>query len=267
MEKRFTLYLLLFIVTYPLSGIEFSQKPKKLPAYYTAPSQDIAIIERNLLYQGFEILAVTSIFPGSTVITITNEELKNTNSYLATLQISVNAQDVRVQNPSYFGAAYLGEQYYYGKFYDTITALENALGTLNSSSQKVDFTNLASYCFMYGLPKREDMLKIERGPSLVEKISTKKAKQSIAYQLKLPNGSTLVGHKLSHKTNEFLTILGEHKNTQVLPYETIINGNEVSMMNPKYYLALSFPKLTLHQFMQIASTPDQIYRNIKKTYQ
>ncbi|HHD75649.1 MAG TPA: hypothetical protein ENK95_02345 [Campylobacterales bacterium] len=250
-----------------LNGIEFSEEPKKLSAYYSAPSQNIAVLERKLLHQGFEILAVTSIFPDSSVITITNEELKNTNSYMATLQISVNTEDVRVQNPSYLGAAYLGEKYYYGMFYDTITALENVLGTLHSSAEKLNVKELGNYCFMYGLPKKDDILNIKADANLLNKISTKEAKRHITYQLKLPNGTTLIGHKLNHKTNEFLNVLGEHRSSHVLPYEAMIKDNVVSIMNPKYYLALSFPELTLEQFIQIASTPDQIYRNIKKVYQ
>ncbi|HHS93060.1 MAG TPA: hypothetical protein ENK82_06905, partial [Campylobacterales bacterium] len=60
MKKRFTLCLLLILFSMQLNGIEFSEEPKKLSAYYSAPSQNIAVLERNLLHQGFEILAVTS---------------------------------------------------------------------------------------------------------------------------------------------------------------------------------------------------------------
>jgi hypothetical protein len=185
---------------------------------------------------------------------------------MATLQVNVNNKEIRVQNPSYLAAAYLGNSYYYGQFKDTINALERVLGTLENGSQKADFSTLENYSFMYGLPKKEDTLVIKKGIGLIEKISTAQARTYIAYKLTLPNGSTLVGHKLRATTNKFLKILHQEKNSQILPYEAIIVGNKVSIMSPKYYLALSFPQLSLHEFMQIASVPDQIYRNIQKAY-
>jgi hypothetical protein len=211
-------------------------------------------------------LATTNILKGQSIITITNQELQNTNSYMATIQVNVNHKEVRVQTPSYLAAAYLGNDYSYGQFKDTVNALERVLGTLRNGLHKAEFSTLENYRFMYGLPKKEDTLVIKRASKLIEKVSSLEAKQYIAYTLTLPNGATLVGHKLRAKTNKFLQILSQEKNAQILPYEAMIIGDEVSIMNPKYYLALSLPMLSLHEFMQIASVPDQIYRNIKKAY-
>jgi hypothetical protein len=266
MKKIFTLSLLLLLFNLKLLGIDFSQKPMKLSAYYIAKKQSLAIITRNLLHQNFDILATTSILPGHTVITITNRELQNTNSYMATLHISINPHDIRVQNPSYLGAAYLNKNYYYGKFCHTTMALQKALGLLSHDEQELNLSELADYTFMYGLPKREDILSVKKSPNLTKLFLQAKTNEYVAYRLPLPNGSILVGHKLHEKTHNFLKILHQEENTQILPYESMIHGNEASMMNPKYYLALSLPTLTLQEFMQIASTPDRIYRNIKKAY-
>jgi len=266
MKKTLTIYLLLLFHV-KLLGVDFSQKPLKLSAYYIAKKQTLAIITRNLLHQNFDILATTSILPGHTVITITNKELQNTNSYLATLQVSINPYDVRVQNPSYFGAAYLNKSYYYGKFCRTTLALEKALGILINDEQQLSLSELSEYTFMYGLPKREDIRFIKKSPDLTKLFLSPHKKEHIAYHLPLPNGSILVGHKLPKKTNSFLTLLHQEENTQILPYESMIYGNEASIMDPKYYLALSLPKLTFKEFIEIASTPDDIYRNIKKAYE
>jgi len=267
MKKTLTLYSLLLLLNTQLFAIDFTQKPSKLSPYYIAKKQSVALVKRNLLHQNFTILASTSILPNCTVITITNEELKKTNSYMATLQVNISPYDVRVQNPSYLGAAYLTKNYYYGKFTQTIIALEKALGRLESDKQGLDVSELADYRFMYGLPRREDMLSIKKTPELTKLFLKSNAKKTIAYHLELPNGAILVGHKLPKNTNNFLKVIKQERNTQILPYESMINGNEASIMNPKYYLALSLPTLTLHEFMQIASTPDRIYRNIKKSYE
>lgn len=266
MKSVLTYYILMLMLSIKIFAFDFSQVPQKISAHYTAPSQNIQVLINKLKKHGFSILAKTKILKTHNILTISNQELQNTNSYMATLQVNVNAKEIRVQNPSYLAAAYLGKNYQYGQFKNTVNALENALGGLTNSIQKADFNTLANYRFMYGLPRKEDSILIKRDKKIMEKISRPKAQQYIVYTLTLPNGAILVGHKLRAKTNKFLEILGEEKNAQILPYEAMIIGNEVRMMNPKYYLALSLPLLSLHEFMQIASVPDQIYRNIKKAY-
>lgn len=264
--KRLLTTSILSILSVPLLAYTVPSTPSKISAHYIAPKQDLNSVINHLEENGFKILATTPILEQSNVITITNEELQQTNSYMATLQINVGTNNIHVQNPSYLAAAYLGENYKYGQFKSTTTALSNALGSLSNSSQQAEFSALAQYRFMYGLPSREDTLSIRKSPKLLEKLSKEKAKKYVAYTLTLPNGSILVGHKLHGTTNKFLKILGQEDNAQILPYEAIINGDEVSMMNPKYYLALSLPQLTLQEFMEIASIPDTIYRNIKQAY-
>ena len=266
MHKILTNYILIVIFSIELYAINFTTPPQKLSAYFVAPNQNLKTVIKKLKSNGFTVLATTNILKGYDVITITNQELQNTNSYMATLQLNVNQKEIRVQNPSYLAAAYLGKSYTYGQFKDTINALELTLGTLINDFQKANLSTLSEYRFMYGLPKKEDNLGVKKAKKLLEKISTLKAKKYIAYTLTLPNGTTLVGHKLDAKTNKFLQIINQGKNSQMLPYEAMINGDEVSIMSPKYYLALSLPMLSLHEFMQIASVPDQIYRNIKKAY-
>jgi hypothetical protein len=265
MNKLLTYCTFTLVCSVKLFAFNFTPVPKQISAHYIAPSQNLQLVISKLQANGFTVLATTPILKKYNVITITNQELQNTNSYMATLQVNVNPNEVRVQNPSYLAAAYL-DTYYYGQFKQTVNALERSLGSLTNGFQKANFSTLANYRFMYGLPKKDDILSIKKATSLIEKVSTLNSKRYIAYILNLPNGSTLVGHKLKTKTYRFLEILGQEKNSQILPYEAMIIGDEVSIMNPKYYLALSLPQLSLREFMEIASVPDQIYRNIKKAY-
>ncbi len=265
--KKVLVIHLLFLVVPKLFAFNAASVPKKLSAHYVAESQALDMVKNKLQNNGFHILAITPILKNQHVITITNQELQNTNSYMATLQVNVNETEIRVQNPSYLAAAYLSKNYRYGQFKATINALERSLGTLHNGFQQAELSSLGEYRFMYGLPKKEDTLTVKQASNILEKISSESAKKYIAYTLTLPNGSILVGHKLRERTNRFLQILGEEKNAQILPYEVMIKGDKVSMMNPKYYLALSLPQLSLREFMEIASVPDRIYRNIKKAYQ
>jgi len=265
MKKIYIHFMVAWLFTLPLTAFNFTSVPQKIAAHYVAKTQSLEAIQKKLQENGFQILAISNILEGQNVITITNQELQNTNSYMATLQINVNAKEVRVQNPSYLAAAYLNN-YRYGQFKETIESLERALGKLHDGEQKADFSTLKNYTFMYGLPTKKDTLLVKKDSKILEKITHPDAKSYIAYTLRLPNGNILIGHKLRKRTNQFLNILAEEKNAQVLPYEAMIIGDEVSILNPKYYLALSFPELSLDEFMEIASVPDQIYRNIKRAY-
>ncbi|NEW60366.1 hypothetical protein GSY74_03650 [Sulfurovum sp. bin170] len=40
----------------------------------------------------------------------------------------------------------------------------------------------------------------------------------------------------------------------------------VTVLDPKYYLALSLPLLSMTEFMKIATAPDQIVKDIKRAY-
>ena len=245
-------------------AFDFSSTPSKLSAHYVATAQSADTVKEKLTENGFTVLAKTNIIKGHDVITITNDELKATNNYMATLQVSVSGSEVRVQNPSYLGAAYLGDKYSYGKFKATVNALEKALGTLKGSDQKADFSDLSDFNFMMGMPKLGDAITVKEGKGLAAKVTG--ANKHIAYTLTLPNGLTLVGHKLREKTNKFLKTLGQEKNAQILPYESMVYGNAVQMLDPKYYLALSLPLLSMGEFMEIASVPDQIEKDIKRAY-
>jgi hypothetical protein len=242
-----------------VAKFNFDKVPKKLPAYYLAGIQRIDTIKTKLTAQGFEVISTDKILSGKTVITITNQELKATNSYMATLHILVNrdASEVRVQNPSYLASAYL-KNYHYGDFKKTLTGLENALSRMIPMMEAKNIATLSDYHFMFGMPYLNDTITVSRETILPQK--------SISYSLKLPNGTILVGHKLSSKTTSFLKKIGQSNNAQLLPYESMIKGGRATILDPKYYLPLSLPSLSMGKFMKIATTPDSIEKEIQRAY-
>ena len=241
--------------------------PKNLTAYYASNPQSINSITTKLQANGFTILGKNEILKGKVVITITNNELTKTNSFVSTLNILVNGIDeVRVQNPSYFGAAYLQKNFKYGQFKSTLISLQSVLGDMYEVSDINEFSELEDYNFMFGMPHLDDTIVLAEGDNLLEKLTGKNSEKYVAYRLKLPNGATLIGHKMRSRDNKFLNKVEAGKNAQLLPYQAMVKDGKAYMLDPKFYLALSLPLLTMSDFMKIATTPDKVEETLKKAY-
>jgi len=241
--------------------------PETLSAYYVAQPQTVDTVKAKLEENGFKVLAQTEPLKDHTILTITNAQLQATNTYLATLNVHINAsKEVRVQNPSYFAMAFLQDTFKYGQFTDTLKSLISSLGDLYAVNDKYETKELSEYQFMMGMPHFNDVMEVAEGTDLVSKITNEKAGKYVAYTLTLPNGSTLVGHKLRSRTNKFLNKITAERNTNLLPYQSLIKEGKAVIMDPKYFLALSLPLLTMSDFMKIASAPTEIEKDIKRAY-
>ncbi len=238
---------------------------KNTPTYLSADFVPLEAIKQKLTDNGFTILSTQPILKGETVLTITNPALKATNSFLSALNVVVNdtAREVRLQNPDYLGRAYLGKRFKPGMFDPTLRAFQKALGTLYASKDGMKPSDLPGYHFMMGMPYVGDTVEIASGSDLAARA---KGNKTVAYTLPLPDGSTLVGHLLSKRTVKYLKKLGVTYNACMLPYTTLIHGDKAETLDPKYYLALSLPKLSLGEFMKIATVPDAIIKELKKAY-
>lgn len=235
-----------------------SAMSESISTYLIGASVSASDVKSKLKANGFDVLATTN-----DVITITNPELQATNTYLATLQVYVGGADVRVQNPAYFGPAYLKNSYKKGQFKATIDSLKKALGELKPSHEQLDAEDIPDYHFMMGMPYFSDTINVNDHDDIYKKI---KGNTHIAYSLTLPNGTILVGHKLTPSTSGFLSKIHQTNNSQILPYEALVFSNQVKIMNPKFYLALSLPQLTMSQFMKISDIPDKIEEDIVNAY-
>ena len=241
--------------------------PKKLSTYYVAKLQNIDNLKRKLEENGFKVLAETPILKGKTVLTITNNELLQSNTWLATLHLLVNeGNEIRVQNPSYFAAAYLQDKYKYGQFSKTLQSLQAVLGDMYEVDEKYVLDDLPKYQFMFGMPYLTDTIKVAEGDDLFSKVTGENGNKYITYTLKLPNGNVLVGHRLRNRTNKFLQKIEAERDANILPYESMIQGNTAVILDPKYYLALSIPQLSMSEFMKIASAPGEIEKDVTRAY-
>ncbi len=251
-------------------GVGFSlhtTSPKTLSVYYEADLQTVEEMRYALLSHGFIVLATDEILKGKTVISFTSEALKSTNSFMSVLHLLVNeGKEIRVQNPSYFAAAYLQEKYHYGDFNSTLQALDAALGGMYEVKENLKLNDLAEYHFMFGMPNVEDTILVAKGDDLKTKAKDNNHSETISYTLDLPSGALLVGHRLSAQIYEELSIIKAENNAQIFPYQVMIENERAYILAPKYYLALSLPLLSMTDFLKIASAPEKIVTEISQSY-
>jgi len=244
-----------------------SEVPATLPVYYEADVQSVGEITFKLESNGFTVLAHDEILKGKTVISFTNEALTKTSSFLSVLHLLVNeGKEIRVQNPSYFAAAFLQDKYTYGDLNSTLQALDSVLGGMYEVKETYKFSDLPEYHFMIGMPRVDDMIPVAQGDDLLAKIKEKKRSENIAYTLPLPSGAVLVGHRLKKDTYAYLKSINAQNNALVFPYKVMIKQKSAYILAPKYYLALSLPYLSMTDFLKIVSAPEAIIEEIKEVY-
>jgi len=244
---------------------EVGKALEKTPTYLVATAASVEDVTAKLKANGFDVLATTPVLEGEHVITVTNDQLKKANGFASVINVLVNdaAHEVRAQNPDYLGRAYLGKNYQKGMFDKTIQALQGALGDLYASEETMETEDIAGYHFMMGMPYVDDTITLASGKDLAQRAQKS---DKVAYALMLPNGATLVGHMLGKRTSKFLKKLGVTQNAALLPYTVLIEKGEAKMLDPKYYLALSLPRLSMGEFMKIATIPDAIKKELTKVY-
>jgi len=74
-----------------------------------------------------------------------------------------------------------------------------------------------------------------------------------------------VGVKLNKRTIKFPKKIGLN-NAGMLPYPLLIENGEAKILDPKYYLSLMYPQLTMEEFMTIATVPDAIVTDCTKVF-
>ena len=235
----------------------------KVSAYYDAPYASASAVKSKLQKAGFTVLA--SYSPASKnylkVLVFTNAKLKSAaakklRGFAAVERVLIDnkTKTVRVTNPEYWLKAFLQKDYSAGTAKSVKASIAKALGSLKPTKDVLDSSSIAKYHYALSMPYYEDMLKFDK--------SGVKGKKTL-FTLKLPNGAVLVGIKMSKASEKFIETIGEDK-ALVLPYTVLIENGKVYALHAKYYLAISYPLLSLGEFMKISSTPGVIERQLKK---
>ncbi len=243
----------------------------RISTYLRADFLSVEEVKEKLKNAGFEIVAVTPLDKKKRLISVvfTNEALKNMASkenrgHLATLRVLINQKDkkISITNPLYLAKAFLQEEFNQEESLKILTALRGEFKNVTNSLDKLKFQLLPNYQFMNGMPYFKDHIVVARGSNLKDKLLNNKR---VEYQFDLPNGSTVVGVKLSKRTIKFPKKIGVN-NAGMLPYPLLIEHGEAKILDPKYYLSLMYPKLTMEEFMTIATIPDAIVADCTKVF-
>lgn len=243
----------------------------RIAAYLRGELLSVEEAKTKLTNAGFEIVSVSTLDKKKklTSIVFTNNDLKGmikkeNQGHLATLRLLVNQKEkqISITNPLYLSKAFLGDDFNKESAVKILTSLTTEFKGVKNSLDKLKFQLLPKYQFMDGLPYFKDYIVVARGDNLKEKLVKNKR---IEYAFDLKNGATLVGVTLSKRTRKFPKKIGT-KNAAMLPYPLLIENGEAKILDPKYYLALMYPQLTMEEFMTIATIPDAIVNDCTKVF-
>lgn len=243
-------------------------------AYLTGEHMDVKSARKKLKSVGYKILATyASVKEGSTIV-FTNDALKSQGAmegraHAAVLRLFVDDKEksISITNPVYFGRAFMQDDYNENIFNAELEKLSGAFGDLAGSKDALDSDDISGFHFMMAMPYYEDSDELSTGSNadLISKVKGYKDGKNVIFELKLSDTSTLIGFELGDRTNKFVSKIGR-ANAAVLPYAISIENDKATALAAKYYLAISYPKLTMGEFMTISSVPGAILEDLEKPF-
>jgi hypothetical protein len=249
---------------------------KDISTYEYAAFKNTNDVKSALTDKGFNVVGEYDAMdnPNYHVIAYTNAAMqqdaaKDDRGFAAVQKVLVDKKDntLVLTNPEYFLHAFLQDDFQEATAQNINKSLSAAFGTLLASPDKLEDDDIAGYHFMMGMPYYEDMIEVAKGDNLLAKLK-KNAGENLVFEIKLKN-ATLVGVAMPTAKGEksYVPAIKGEKHAAFLPYMVLIEENEAKIMHPKYYLAVSYPKLSMGQFMTISSAPDDIEEYFKGLFQ
>lgn len=243
-------------------------------AYFYAPYVPSDTLQEKLSAAGFEVVGTYKPTKKSETIIITNSELKAQankpiRGFGAILRVLVDEEHNRtsVTNPVYFGKAFLQDDYNHALALKLTEALKGAVGEWTPAPDTYEYDDLAGYHFMVGMPYYDDVDELAEGETaeLVEKARSYKKGKNLIFELQIGEARTLVGMELSRRSSKFVEKIGP-QNALILPYTVLIENGKAVALAGKYNIAISYPLLSMTEFMTIATTPGAIEKDLKKAF-
>ncbi|MEE8589482.1 MAG: hypothetical protein V3S80_09085 [Sulfurimonadaceae bacterium] len=248
----------------------------EVSAYLVGAYVDADAAQAKLTAAGFDVVTAYKVDKKGQYITVvfTNAAMKaaankTDRGFAAIGRLLVNneKQKISIANPVYFGKAFMQDEFDYQAALTIEKSLTDAFGPLTGSEDKWEYEGLASYHFMMGMAHYEESAVLAEGDNaeLLEKAKAYKKGKNLIFELNIGEGRTLVGYALSKKTSKFVKKIG-YQNAGLLPYTILIEDGKAKMLAPKYYIAISYPQLTMGEFMTIASVPGAIEKDLAKPF-
>lgn len=247
---------------------------KDVSAYLVGSHAELESVKNSLSSAGFEVIAEYAPVKEGTTIVFTNSALKaeaakEKRAHAAVLRVFVDDKEkmISITNPVYFGRAFMQDDYQADVFEAQLSSLNSAFKGLEGSVDKLDEDDLSGYNFMFGMPSYEDADELAEASNgeLLEKVRSYKKGKKVIFELKLSDKSTLVGYDLDKRTKKFVKKIGR-ANAAVLPYCISIEDGVATALGAKYYLAVSYPLLSMGEFMTISTVPGAINKDLSKPF-
>ena len=276
MKKFYTLIAAAFMIA--LSGCAGTSPSaaggapieKEVATYKIAPYASVDDTKAKLSTAGFEVVGTYNGDAGTTVL-FTNAAMKAdankpTRGLAAVGRILVDdaRKQISIANPVYFGKAFMQKEYNHAAASATLASLEKAFGPLKDSADKWEFDSLAGYRFMIGMPYYEDMGIVGEG-STADLVAKAQAAKGTTAVVKLGDDRYVAFVSLDRRTNGFVKKIGT-QNGQLLPWAVLIEGGQAKALSAKYFIAISYPLLTMGEFMTIATVPGAVEVDLKKIF-
>lgn len=244
---------------------------KEVATYKIASYADVETAKSKLAGAGFEVVGTYKSFDAGTTILFTNDKMKamaNKPSRglaaVGRLLVDDERKQISIANPVYFGKAFMQKEYNHATSAAELAALEKAFGPLKNSTDKWEFDGLAGYHFMVGMPYYEDMSVVGEGSTADLVAKAKKAKGTTAV-VKLSEDRYVAFVDMDRRTNAFVKKIGT-QNAALLPWAVLIEDGKAKALSAKYFIAISYPLLTMSEFMTIATVPGAVENDLKKVF-
>lgn len=248
---------------------------EKVPAYYYAEYLASDEAQKKLASVGFEVIGTYAVLQAGETIVITHPELKK-NAVLpgrgesAILRIFIDEEHHRLTytNPVYFGKAFLQNDFIPSIAQQMKQLLDTAFGESYPSEDGLVYDEISTYHFMVGMPYFENKIILAEGntsAALRERLASFDDGNRTVYKLLLAEDKMLVGFRLSRLTEQFVKTIGI-QNAALLPYTIMIEDGRATALSAKYYIAISYPQLSMRAFMNIARTPGAIEKELKAPF-
>lgn len=243
---------------------------KVVSTYKIGAFSDLESTKAKLSSAGFDVVGTYKTDAGTAVM-YTNAKMKAaankpTRGLAAVGRILVDDQrkQVSIANPVYFGKAFMQKEYSHAVASAELASLEKAFGPLKDSADKWEFDALAGYHFMVGMPYYEDMSVVGEGSTADLVAKAQKAKGTTAV-VKIGEDRYVAFVEMDRRTNGFVKKIGT-QNGQILPWAVLIEDGQAKALSAKYYIAISYPLLTMTEFMTIATVPGAVEVDLKKIF-
>jgi hypothetical protein len=274
MFKKLMLIVAALFVSVGANAGDTGLEGKDVSAYLNGGYVDVDTAKTKLTDAGFEVLASYEPVKKGTTLVFTNSALKAEGakpkrSHAAILRLFIDEQEKSISftNPVYFGKAFMQDDYNHAVFNAQSEAINKAFPGLEGSKDKMPFDDLEDFHFMFGMPYYHEVDELSEGSNseLLESVKSYKKGKLVVFELKLSDKTTLVGYELGNRTKKFIDKIGR-ANAAVLPYCVSIEDGAATAMAAKYYLAVSYPLLTMGEFMTISTVPGAIKQDLSKAF-